>query len=71
MSDVVQPAAYQKPRLLDRVRSAIHTRHYSRNTEAAYVAWIKRFIFLHGKRHPAEISEAEGYPIPAFAWKAM
>ncbi len=60
MSDVVQPVACQKPRLLDRVRSAILTRHYSRNTEAAYVAWIKRFIFFfHAKRHPAEMGEAE------------
>jgi hypothetical protein len=27
-----------KPRLLDRVREAIRTRHYSRRTEKAYVA---------------------------------
>ena len=26
------------PRLLDRVREALHTRHYSRKTEKAYVA---------------------------------
>ena len=36
-----------KPRLLDRVRQAIRTRHYSRRTEKAYVHWIKRYIFFH------------------------
>ena len=41
-----------KPRLLDRVREALRTRHYSRRTEEAYVAWIRRYIFFHGKRHP-------------------
>src|SRR3989475_9390292 len=49
------PTAYPKPRLLDRVRDAIRARHYSRRTEDAYVGWIKRYIFFHGKRHPAEM----------------
>lgn len=48
-----------KPRLLDQVRLAIRTRHYSVKTEEAYVGWIKRFIFFHNKRHPAEMAEAE------------
>ncbi len=47
------------PRLLDRVRSAARLRHYSRRTEAAYVAWIRRYIFFHGKRHPAQLGAAE------------
>lgn len=47
------------PRLLDRVRIAIRTRHYSPRTEEAYVAWIKRYIFFHGKRHPAEMGAEE------------
>ncbi|MBI2175019.1 MAG: phage integrase N-terminal SAM-like domain-containing protein [Candidatus Omnitrophica bacterium] len=45
-----------KPRLLDQVRQAIRPRHYSPRTEETYVGWIKRFIFFHNKRHPAEIS---------------
>jgi len=49
----------RSPRLLDRVRQEIRTRHYSRRTETAYVAWIKRFIFFHDKRHPNEMGEAE------------
>jgi integron integrase len=38
---------------------AIRTRHYSVRTEEAYVGWIKRFIFFHGKRHPLQISQPE------------
>ncbi len=53
------PAPPAKLKLLDRVRLAIRARHYSRKTEDAYVAWIKRFIFYHGKRHPAEMGAAE------------
>lgn len=48
-----------KLRLLDRVRAAVRSRHYSRRTEKAYVHWIKRYIFFHRKRHPAEMGAAE------------
>jgi hypothetical protein len=41
------------------VREAIRTRHYSLRTEKAYIQWIKRFIFFHGKRHPLEMGEGE------------
>ena len=34
-------------------------RHYSPKTEDSYVHWIKRFIFFHNKRHPAEMAEPE------------
>ena len=49
----------QKPRLLDQVTQAIRTRHYSYKTEESYVHWIRRFIFFHNKRHPAEMGEKE------------
>lgn len=42
-----------RPRLLDSVREAIRTRHYSRRTEETYLQWMKRFIVFSGKRHPA------------------
>jgi len=45
----------RSPKLLDRVRNAIRTRHYSRRTEAAYVTWIRRDIVFHEKRHPSEL----------------
>ncbi|MBI3000326.1 MAG: integron integrase, partial [Deltaproteobacteria bacterium] len=57
--DISFPAGASKPRLLDQVRQAIRTRHYSYRTEKAYIHWIKRFIFFHDKRHPAEMGEAE------------
>lgn len=57
---VTSPAdAAPRPRLLDRVRQAVRTRHYSPRTEAAYVAWIKRYIFFHGKRHPDQMGTVE------------
>jgi integron integrase len=46
-------------RLLDRVRAALRTRHYSVRTEKAYVGWIRRFILFHGRRHPDTMGEAE------------
>ena len=48
-----------RPRLLQRVHEAIRVRHYSRRTEEAYVHWIKRLIYFHGKRHPGNMGEAE------------
>ncbi len=49
----------RRPRLLNQVREEIRKRHYSRRTEKSYVGWIRRFILFHGKRHPAEMGEAE------------
>jgi len=40
------PVTPPKPRFLDRVRAALRARHYSRRTEEAYVAWIKRYLLL-------------------------
>jgi integron integrase len=47
------------PRLLDRLRAALRVRHYSVRTEEAYVAWVRRFILFHNKRHPLEMGSAE------------
>ena len=49
----------QSPRLLDRLRTALRSRHYSLRTEDAYVAWVRRFILFNGKRHPEEMGEEE------------
>ncbi len=48
-----------KPRLLDQVRDCLRRRHYSFRTEKVYVAWIRRFILFHGKRHPREMGPVE------------
>jgi integron integrase len=47
------------PRLLDRVRTALRTRHYSRRTEQAYVRWTRDYILFHGKRHPDTLGASE------------
>ena len=48
-----------KLKLLDQVRQEIRLRHYSIRTEQAYVSWIRRYIFFHGKRHPKEMGKKE------------
>ena len=53
------PAERGQPRLLEQVRNAIRRRHYSYRTEQAYVQWIKRYIYFHGKRHPGEMGADE------------
>jgi integron integrase len=55
----VQPESLRGPRLLDRVRAAIRTKHYSPHTETAYLTRIRRFIFFHGKRHPETLGAKE------------
>ncbi|MCJ7587414.1 MAG: integron integrase [Candidatus Aminicenantes bacterium] len=56
-----QKAAYSRrpPKLLDRLREALRSRHYSRRTEQTYCQWVRRFIFFHNVRHPAEMAEPE------------
>ena len=49
------PVSPPAPRLLDQVRREIRVRHYSLRTEATYVAWVRRYIRFHGKRHPREL----------------
>jgi len=56
---IALPLQARPPKLLDRVRSAIRTRHYSIRTEETYVSWIRRSILFHNKRHPAEMGESE------------
>ena len=53
------PRMTDPPKLLDRVRAAVRTRHYSRRTEEAYAAWIRRYIVFHGTTHPAQMGAAE------------
>lgn len=45
----------REPRLPDRVRASIRTKHYRIRTEQAYIDWIRRFILFHKMRHPISI----------------
>jgi integron integrase len=53
------PVAPRPPKLLERMRIHLRTRHYSIRTEEAYIDWARRFIVFHGKRHPQEMGAAE------------
>jgi len=60
--DILAPAetsSERKPRLLNLLREALVSRHYSRKTEQTYCYWVKRFIRFHGMRHPADMAETE------------
>ena len=49
----------RQPKLLERMRIHLRTRHYSIRTEEAYLDWARRFILFHGKRHPQDMGAAE------------
>jgi integron integrase len=49
----------KEKRLVERMREAIRSRHYSRRTEKTYWYWVRYFVFFHGKRHPAEMGAPE------------
>ena len=69
LTDSPATAGAPPPKLLDRVRTAIRVKHYSRRTEQAYVDWIRRYILFHKKQHPATMGAKE---VSAFlAWLAV
>ena len=56
---VSRASGVPKPKLLDTLREALRSRHYSRRTEQTYCQWTKRFVQFHRLCHPAEMGEAE------------
>lgn len=48
-----------KPKLLQAVRNNLRLRQSSPRTEAAYVAWIRRYVRFSGNRHPRELGIGE------------
>jgi len=46
-------------KLLDRARRIMRRKHYAYRTEQRYLAWIRRFILFHNKRHPAHMGRLE------------
>ena len=45
------------------MRERLRLRHYSYRTEQQYLAWVRRFILHHRKRHPSTmgVAEVEGF----------
>jgi integron integrase len=48
-----------KPSVITVVRENIRLRHYSIQTEKAYVGWIRRYIRFCGQRHPRDLGTIE------------
>ena len=46
-------------KLLDQMREALQTQHYSYRTEQTYIDWCRRFIIFHNKRHPRDMGTPE------------
>lgn len=46
-----------KPRL--QLWVALRRRHYRRKADQAYCTWVKRYIWSHDLRHPADMAEPE------------
>jgi len=59
MADQENGDGERPPKLLDQLRAALRSRHYSRRTEELYCQWVRRFIYFHQLRHPAEMGEQE------------
>ena len=53
------PDPQRRFRLLEQVRRGLRVRHYSKRTEIAYCAWVRRFVVFHGRRHPSLLGENE------------
>jgi integron integrase len=45
--------------LIERLRTAARTRHFSPHTERAYEAWTRRFILFHRRRDPVDLGVPE------------
>src|SRR2546428_7535810 len=56
---MVCEAEPRAPGLPDRARAPPAARHYSRRTEGAFAAWIRRYIVFHDKRHPTDMGAPE------------
>lgn len=53
------PEPERKFRLMEIVRRAMRERRYSVRTQEAYEGWIRRYIVFSGRRHPADLDEAD------------
>src|SRR5687767_11599432 len=52
---VAPPDPSRRYRLLELVRARLRERRYGRRTEKAYVAWVRRYVLFHDRRHPRDL----------------
>jgi integron integrase len=45
--------------LLERVRTSLVARHYSKRTVRAYLGWVRRYVLFHGECQVEDMAEAE------------
>src|SRR3989304_5164686 len=48
-----------EPRFLEQVANACRVKRLAYRTEQSYVAWVRRFILFHNKRHPKDMGASE------------
>src|ERR1039457_2431541 len=48
-----------KLKFMEQCREVMRFRRLALRSEQAYLEWIKRFIFVHDKRHPKDMGEPE------------
>jgi integron integrase len=53
------PEVKPVPKLFPSIVERLRVEHYSQRTEASYIAWIKRYILFHDKRHPRDMGAIE------------
>ena len=57
--DMNDQTAYNGPKLLDELRTALRMKHYSYRTEQSYVYWARGYILFHNKKHPKLMGACE------------
>jgi len=45
------------PKLLARLRASLRRHQLSPRTMQAYVSWVRRFVYFHNVRHPADMAD--------------
>jgi integron integrase len=57
MDDIPVPTNSSPSAFINEVRTDLRARGYAYSTEKTYLHWIRRFVFFHNKRHPAELDK--------------
>jgi GR25 family glycosyltransferase involved in LPS biosynthesis len=56
---LIEPIEPRPKKLLEQARDILRIKHYSYRTEESYLAWMRRYILFHNKRHPKEMGSIE------------
>lgn len=56
---VIAASDPNRPRLLTALRGALRRLQLSRRTEQSYLGWVRRYVYFHRLRHPAEMGPAD------------